>query len=245
MTAEVSNRANSSIPRELTGPLPRNVRLRAGSKRVWTILGFGFLVAGIIYLAWSSFNMVHQYRLRAALRASGQVTIGTVSLVSYQKFKTMVRYTFAVNGVGYSGRSEMPDNVQLDKSEKINIRYLPSNPAMNHPADWEWSAWEELGPVSFAVVIIAITAQLPRYLRRERRLAREGIPAEGVVGSCTRDRNGLRVAYEFRTEKGERFLGSSDCEDVFQPGQSIWILYLPGDPARNRSYPLSDYDIVG
>lgn len=245
MNAEVSNRANSQIPQELTGPVPRNVQLRAGGKQGLTILAFVLLVAGVIFVAWNGFDTVQQFKLRAALRASGQLATGTVLLVMQTRLWTTLHYTFAVNGVGYSGRSDLPDGVQLNKSDKIDIRYLPSNPAMNHPADWEWSEWDVLQPIILAFIFIAIFARLHSYLRRERTLAREGIPAEGVVGSCTRNRNGLRVAYEFRTERGERIFGSSDCKGVLQPGQSIWILYQPGDPTKNRSYPLSEYDIVG
>ena len=246
MNAEFSDRANSQIPQELTGPVPRNVRLRAGSKQGLTALAYALLAVGVIFVVWNIFSTVQQFKLRTALRASGQLAIGTVSLVGDQtRSGTTVHYTFAVNGVGYLGRSEVPDSVQLHDSDKINIRYLPSNPAMNHPADWEWSAWEELQPVSVGIIFIVIIGRVPGYLRRERTLAREGIPAEGVVGSCTRNRNGLRVAYEFRSEKGERIQGTSNCKDVFQPGQSIWNLYQPGDPTKNRSYPLSDYDIVG
>ena len=106
MNAEVSNRANSQIPQELTGPLPRNVQLRAGGKLVWTILAFGLLVAGVIFVAWNGFDTVQQFKLRAALRASGQLATGTVSLPSFgvSNITSLGRIVTCVLGDGPEGK---------------------------------------------------------------------------------------------------------------------------------------------
>ena len=67
-------------------------------------------------------------------------------------------------------------------------------------------------------------------LSRERKLAREGKVAEGVVTDCVQEKNQFRVEYEFHTEDGVLIKGNDDFENAYGAGARIWILYLPQKP---------------
>jgi hypothetical protein len=154
---------------------------------------------------------------------------------------------FAVNGVNYAGKAQMPNyRLILRESNEITIRYLPSDPSLNHPAAWEWSGLSpDLIPEAFALFFVSGGIVALVVLLRDRRLVREGRPAEGVVIDCRPDKAEFRVMYEFRTDGGVLIKGSCNCKEEYEKGDNLWILYLPNRPRRNHSYPMEYFSVVG
>lgn len=248
MNLEAPDRATTKVPEELFGQLPRRVRRAGNDVIVASVILLGFFLLGATFFGWYIFDYVQQTRDRAALRANGRLTAGEVTdLALGRGGKETLHYAFTAQGKSYSGKARLSssDGIILAKTDPLLIRYLPSDPTISHPDAWEWSA---LLDVDWAVVgfpLMVLTTVAFFILRRERRLALEGKPAEGAVTSCTRDGERYRVVYEFLTESGERIRGASSCINSYEDGQKIWILYESERPRRNHAYPLFGYDIVG
>ena len=97
----------------------------------------------------------------------------------------------------------------------------------------------------FTIFLVTMAGIGVAYLLRERKLARKGRAAAGLVTSCTPQKNSFQVEYEFHTEEGESLKGKCDSQDRYEVGATIWIIYLPRKPKRNRPYPLDDWIVVG
>jgi hypothetical protein len=241
----------STMPSELAGPTPRKVQLSfsEGDGRYLLLIVLVFFVGGLIFLVWKAYDDIQQFQQRALLRGDAREVVGEVTGFSFGRYSpTSVNYRFTVNGVTYSGEALEPANpgrgTSRDKADKILIRFLPSNPAINHPDAWEWSAAIGWYFVVGEVFFTSMGGLALAVLLRDRRLAREGKVAAGIVTGCARDDRWFRVDYEFRTEGGVLMKGHNDFKDEYGAGARIWILYLPQKPRRNHNYPLSFYTVV-
>jgi hypothetical protein len=196
--------------------------------------------------AWLGYDDVKQFHRRAVLRVEGQVVVGQVTGFSIARFApTGVKYNFALNGVTYSGKASEPTTgTSLDKADKIPIRFLPSDPAVNHPDSWEWSATIGWLYSVLAIFLTAVGTFAFAVLLRDRSLARKVKAAAGVVTGCTRSGGTFDIEYEFSAGEGLVMRGKGDCADECGPGARVWILYLPQKPRRNSIYPLTYFDVV-
>ena len=63
----------------------------------------------------------------------------------------------------------------LHEADPIAVRYLPSDPTVNHPADWEWSGLEimDLIPEVFMLFFTSVGVIALVALFRNRRLGRQ------------------------------------------------------------------------
>jgi hypothetical protein len=246
-----SGRAALSAPSELAGPLPRPVRLNLnGDARYLFMLVLLFFVGGCIVLGWTAFDDVQQFQRRAVLRTDGREVIGEITGFSHtHNGPTKVKYRFPVYGVTYTGSAAEPDtwgsDPSLSKSDRILVRFLPSNPAINHPDAWEWTVFVGAVPTVFVIFFWVMGGFALVMLLRDRKLAREGKAASAIVTSCTRSDKLFRIEYEFRTEEGASMRGKSDRLEAQEAGAQIWILYLPKRPSRNQTYPLPLFDAAG
>ena len=247
MNLQSSNHGTPTVPRELAGPLPRKVEMDSTDARFLFAVVLIFLVGGAISCGWYTFNSIKQAHQRTALRSDGRKVVGEVTGLSLGRGgKEFVKYSFTFEGKKFLGKARIPGNsgIVLHQQDQILIRFLPLDPAVNHPYAWEWSALMNLDSIGFQLFCAVIIGIALIFLRRERRLAREGKAVPGVVTSCTRKDRQFRVDYDFRTEDGILMTGGSGCKDFYETGTHIWILYLPQRPRRNRSYPLPDYRII-
>lgn len=238
------------LPDELTGPLPRKVRmnLSGGGARFLLILAWCCSVGGSSSLGWNCYHDASQYQIRAALRAGHrEVIVGDVTGFSYGRYSpTNVYYAFTVDGRTYSGEATEPfggmTGEPLNKGGEIPIRFLPSNPTTNHPDGWEWSpGWFYLAGEAFFTALGIVVFLV---LLRDRKLARHGKAAPGVVLSCVRKAPSFRVEYEFRTECGASMRGNSESTDEYVAGARIWVLYLSKRPQRNHIYPMLYHSVA-
>jgi len=237
-------------PPELSGSVPRRVQMNYGDARYLLTVVLLFFVGGLIFLGWLCHEDFRQVRQRALLRRDARETKGQVTGFSFSRYSPMsVNYKFTVDGLIYNGEALEPQNSQpgtsYDKGDEILVRFLPSDPATNHPAAWEWSVaigwWFVVGEAFLTTMgALALIALL-----RSRGLARNGIVASAVVKACRKSDRWFRVDYEFDTENGAFIKGHSDFKEEYGVGARIWVLYLPSKPQRNHSYPLDFYSVVG
>jgi len=234
-----------TYPPELRGPLPRRVQMSSNDASFLLVVVVVCLGIGSIAVGYESSSAIKEMRQRTALRQHGLITTGEVSASHGGHGNSTVSYTFTANGVKYAGRAEMPNyRLILRDSDPIAIRFLPSEPTVNHPADWDWSGTGNLMPILFALFFVTMGSVTLVVLLRDRKLAREGRPARAVVIGCTRDKAQFRLLYEFGTTDGLSVEGSCNCAEEHEEGAYVLILYLPNRPSRNHSYPMEYFTVV-
>lgn len=251
MTVESSEPAIPMMPGELAGPLPRKVRLKVGEGDLRFLLPMIvlFLVGGGIYLGWICNYDFNQFQQRAILRTDAREIDGEVTGFAIRRYVPVgVFYKFIVNGTTYSGEALEPETPgpgsALDKGDNLPIRFLPSNPEVNHPAAWEWTADTAWIPTAGVVGVVFIGAGILVGILREWKLARFGKAVLGVVLGCTPNGRLIRVEYEFKTENGNSIRGNTSRTDELGAGERIWVLYLPQHPRRNHRYPSDFFEAV-
>lgn len=233
-----------AAPRELIGPPPRKVHLyRNGTKL--GIIAASFLVFFVISSAWFCADAVRQIEHKTALQHDGREVIGEITepRLGNRTSEPSVTYAFTVRGTAYSGRAQMPQNLagSLRESDHILVRFLPSDPKINHPDAWAWSPILNLESVAVQILFAIIGGVIIAVLRSERRLASEGMPSIGVITICTPKNRTFWVKYDFSTEDGRSIKGSGYSLKSQEIGTNICVLYLPQNPRRNCPYPLSNF----
>jgi len=232
----------SDAPSELIGPTPRKIRL-CGDGLICLGVALSFLLTASVLGLWLSVNTFTQMQQRTALQRDSRVVVAkaTTRFARGHTSALYVRYTFIVDGAAYSAEKTVPDNlfVSVRDSDHFLVRYLPTNPVINYPDGWEWSLPLNLGSVAFWITIVAIGVGFMMPLIRERRLAREGVPAVGVVTSSVLKNRTFWVEYDFCVDGGRSIKGSGYPSSRQDIGAKIWVLYLRQDPRRNQPYPVS------
>lgn len=238
MDSNVQFATASTIPSELMGQLPRRTRLENGVQ--WALVLTILSAITVAMILWVGMNVVQLTRTRTALRHESNEVIGAVEELTRYR----VHYSFAVNGKSFTGSATRRGS-KLRESDPLSIRYLPSNPAVNHPAAWEEPIDLALFPFFVPAGLVLILMGLQLKMRFIRRLLAEGRPVVAVVTKRTRAGRGqVVVEYEFRTEEGRVMTGSWSDNPEEKIGASICVLYLPQNPRRNLIYPSSDYRVV-
>lgn len=248
MDTNLSSVETTSIPIELTGASPRRLRL-SGNGILMAFASAIMLALTASFAIWDGRDRAQQLEHRAALRHGAREVVGEITRLwsPGRSHKTRVGYTFVVNGISFAGEAQVPKQLAptLRKSEAIAIRFLPADPAINHPAAWEWSAlldWDSLGTfvVGLALGLFPIWA-----LRPERRLVAKGLPAVGEITKCVpAGRGGFSVNFDFHTEDGSVTKGSGWSQGRREIGERVCVLYLPENPKRNLSYPALNYRVI-
>jgi hypothetical protein len=235
---------------EINARLPRRVRLYSDEAPKLLFVAVAVLAAAAIW-----FGCYHYYATRVqqreALRYQGRELTAVVTQLLSAKGGTYVRYTFRVGSVWYQGETKLPRDGRADPSvnQPILVRYLPSDPSVNHPSAWEWSLGWDTVPVLWFVLLAfgAFAAALitAGTLLRERTLAREGLVAEGQVTACSPNRSKFSVEYKFHAEGNVIMEGSNEYSDnEYEVGSSVRVIYLRHHPKTNALYPLSSFYVA-
>lgn len=174
MKTEVSDQPTSSGSDEQLGAV------------LLAILSIFFLLRAT-FSGWYIVDSIQQTRDRAALRANGRLTIGDVTDLNLGRgSKETLHYAFTVQGESYSGRTRLSSSygIVLAKSDHLVIRYLPSDPAINHPDAWEWSPLLNSDSIIIGAFLMAVTTPMFVSVRRKLKLVRERRPTQEVIGSA-------------------------------------------------------------
>ncbi len=234
----------SSMPAELSGKLPRTIQLSDGNEYVPVIIAVLFALA-VIGSLWYGKHAIHEMRQSSALHQDGVDAPGEImKLGRAGRGPDVISYTFAANGRTFSGMTEVPpDLVQsLSKSNTVAVRYIPSNPTINHPSAWEWSLSSEWLLIFMLLGFGSVPYTTWMSYSRDRRVAAYGTPAVGTVTKCqTSGRGRIRIKYEFHTAAGTPIKGIGYSNAIQEIGAAVWVLYLPQNPERSVPYPVPGY----
>jgi hypothetical protein len=244
---EGSEPEEQKFPSELGGSLPRKVQLNSTNASPLLVVALLCMGLGGIAFGYDCYDDLKEIRQRTVLRQEGRDTVGKVSARHAGHGRATVSYIFKVNEGYYSGRAEMPDyRLLLHESDPIAVRYLQTDPGVNHPADWEWSGLEimDLIPQAFVLFLTMVGIVPLVALFRDRKLAREGKRTKGMVIDCSPGKTEFRVEYEFRTDDGVPMTGRTSVSDEYGSGARVWVLYLPQKPQRNSMYPLRYFEVA-
>ncbi len=201
------------------------------------VLAFAmFLLGGFAILVPSSFGRAAQEMTRmVALRRGSRETTGVVAREWKKSSTDTASYTFAAGGVALAGECSMPFLSRLREGDPLPIRFLPSDPAINHPVAWDGPGSGLLIVCVFSAVFPALGIWLVIQLRRDRRLLAEGVPAAGVIVKRSGGLiGGWATEYRFRTEDGRVAEGRGVFSDRQEIGSTVCVLYLPQDPRRYK-----------
>jgi hypothetical protein len=200
-------------------------------------------------------DAVQQMQHKVALRLGGSEAVAEVTKLGVERpsARTVVRYSFNVQGETFTGNAIVPSQLypSVAQSDTIPIRYLPTQPMVNHPSAWAWTALLDLE--SFYSVLLLVAAgmlfQLPGrilLMRVERRVVAEGTPVVASITECVPlyRAGGFIVKYEFRTDSGTEMQGNGWYDSSQESGANICVLYLPQNPKQNQPYPSRNYCVA-
>ncbi|MGA2278628.1 MAG: hypothetical protein ABSG00_13600 [Terracidiphilus sp.] len=238
--------STTDMPLELLSRPPRKIQKSPNSafKMIVFIVANGLIVIGCFCLCKV---VEHQTRIRTALRQEGVEALGEITQLEHiNKGQDEVKYTFTVNGEAVYGRAAVPSELMrsLRESKFLKIRYIPSNPNINHPTAWEES-FSSFWITIYLVIVFEMCCSLYIiYAYKKRQLISQGKPVIGFVKGCAPAYRSFSVRYEFRTEAGDSVIGSGYSKNRHEIGTTIWVLYMPQNPGRNLPYPVPDYIVT-
>jgi hypothetical protein len=142
---------------EANARIPREARFDDGIIAALAFTLFFFA----LWLIPAGFR-AYDIHTRDVLRREGHEANGEVIKSYTGRGSVGVVYRFSVDGVSCPGRANMiADDYRVQApGEKILIRYLPNNPSVNQPANWEWFSLWELPFYLIGLGILAAVAAL-------------------------------------------------------------------------------------
>jgi hypothetical protein len=205
-----------------------------------SIGGVLILVLAVSYAVSIGIDTTRQIRSRTELRGSSNVVRGWKEQLSPggRGRDEKLKYSFSVVGQNYTGETRVPIGHlnAVAYSDGLQIRYLPADPNVNHPADWEWTP--EWGQIVFIPLMFGMGLFLLAAVLIERQVVANGIPVNASITACSANgKGGYRVTYEFRAEDGTEMQGTGWSASDQEVGSRICVLYLPQNPKRNQPYP--------
>ena len=151
-----------------------------------------------------------------------------------------VSYRFTVQERTYTARKGVPPRIwqTLRAGSSLPVRFLPSNPKVNHPIEWDDTPMPNWVPYLVFAALVGTASALAMRLRKQMQLLTEGRPAPGIVTGHRRTKNGTIIRYEFQLMNGATAKGRSQSRRPPAIGAPICVLYDPENPRRNAPYPL-------
>lgn len=226
-----------------SGQGPRAIRL---STRGWglTKVALFFIVPSLLAALWLTIDIPRQLLRREALRRNG--IEASARIEKFGKFgrssEWWVRYVFVAGGKSIRNEVTAPESfvTRLSRADTLRVRYVPSDPENNHPSEWEWAIFSELGwlvPLAWGFPGLLFANEL----FRNHRLAVKGAIAMGIVRCCSQVKGGYKIAYQFPTANGETVEGRGWSWSMKEIGATTEVIYLVCNPKRNQPYPLEHY----
>jgi hypothetical protein len=222
----------------------RPVQLTAGGIALLVVAGLMLLgaVAAAIGLGTMARRQVKDQRLLQEQGVNTDARITRVWRSTGEDKQHWVSYRFTAEERAYDMRKKVPTRIwqTLKAGSSLLVRFLPSNPKVNHPTGWNDTPMPLWVPylVSLAQAVIAWGCTIP--LRIQMRLLTEGRPAQGTVTAHRRTKDGTILRYEFVLLNGATAKGrGGQSRHPAAIGSPICVLYDPENPRRNAPYPLS------
>lgn len=234
-------------PAPLTASRPRDVRLTAGG---WTLVVLAVLLFAAAVGAGIGMYGVTQRQAeeRRAIVADGVMTTGAVTrLWTDGDNRRKVRYEFAADGRAVSGEQRVSTERRrtLQVGSRLDVRYLPSNPAVNDLGGAPRSGMPMALPFIVAPIIAGVGALCLWQVHRQRRLLSDGRVAPGVVTGHSKHRSShggthRSITFTFPLLSGATASGRSGVSSTPPAiGSAITVVYDPDQPTRSAVYPFS------
>jgi hypothetical protein len=236
-----------TVPPELHGAIPRDVRLTAAGKALVAIAiatgAAAFITVIVMSVVYAGAAEETQLRERDGISATARVE--QVVWRRGEHPRRIVTYRYDVGGRSYDGRVTLRENDRRDiaPGTPMPIEFVPSRPEAS------WVAGERPSPFPLWVIPLAalslllIGSLVARIVRRQWILLTEGRAALArVVGfkKVQRDKRRVyRVSYEFETLSGAKQTARGEVGKTPPPiGTVIPIVYHREQPTWSAMYPL-------
>jgi hypothetical protein len=222
----------------------RPVRLTGGGIAL-VVVAVAMLLGAVAAGIGLGITVRRQAKEQLLLREQGVDTDAQVTRLwrstSKEDRRYWVAYRFTVQERAYEARKKVSTRIwqTLTVGSSLPVRYLPSDPKVNHPTEWDDTPMPNWLPylLSGALVAIAFGCTIP--LRIQMRLLTEGRPAPGIVTGHRRTRDGTILRYEFQLLNGATAKGRGQSRRPPGIGSPVCVLYDPENPRRNAPYPLT------
>ncbi|MCU1233288.1 MAG: hypothetical protein JWP63_1255 [Candidatus Solibacter sp.] len=203
------------------------------------ILVVGGFAAGI-FLARAARLEAQRQRLLDQQGITTEATVTRVWRTSDKSNQPRVAYRYQFEGSIYTGSVNAPRDLWrgLKVGSRLIVRFVPSQPSISHPVDWQRRDTPVWLPYLVAAMLAGIGVIPVWRLAFEMRLLAEGRPAAGRV-TAIRNAKGPVVHYEFELPNGTKLKGRARVSKAPPPGETVCILYDPERPKRNALYPMS------
>ena len=211
-----------------------------------TVLGVVFLI-GAPVLGMLVFQQSNKAgNKRSLLRQEGVATTAVITRLwgtGGKDNRHMVQYRFAAENRDVEGKAQAPFRIWKGfvTGAGIPIRFVPAQPEVNHPSEWELSQvpmWVALLPGGILLLPSVVFFIL---IRKQMRLLSEGRPAPGTVTRIKRTDKAVIVYYDFTLLSGAVMKGRSGggrWRPALGVGSPVCVLYDPENPRRNAIYPM-------
>jgi hypothetical protein len=230
---------SASIPDELRQNVPRKVRLagRGLYYIIGTLIVSGAFLALVIALSVGDAKLAKQDK---QLADAGRMTY------TDDVFRSggIVFYSFRFDGETYHGKVSVPQEyrARVDRyhqSGSFPILFLPSNPSISRPYDWQNRETVPWLKRFFAFLVIIQWCGLGKYVLRDFRLVRSGEVAIGRVIKClyNRSNGSIRLRYEFRDADGLLTEGRGEYPTRLDVNSKVVVMYLSKVGGKSRPYP--------
>jgi uncharacterized protein DUF3592 len=221
----------------------RPVRL-SGQGRAMVVISAVMLAAWPVLGLFLDSRAVRERDERQHLVSEGRETDAVITRVwrsGKDDADHMVAYRFTAAGEEIQGRSSAPARIwrNLEPGGSLPVRYVPSNPKINHPAEWRGAVLPRWLPLVLMPPFWIPAVMFTVLIRRQMRLLSEGRPAPGTITGVKRRDKTMLVTYEFRVLSGAIVKGKSSAGR--RPpitGSAVCVLYDPENPRHNALYPL-------
>ena len=207
---------------------------------VAAMMSMGAVAAGI-GLGTTAKRQAKDHRLLQEQGVNTEAQITRVWRSGDKNQQHLVSYRFTVQEREYVARKGVPPRIwqTLKAGSSLPVRFLPSDPKVNHPSEWSDTPMPSWLPylVFGALIATAFGCTIP--LRIQMRLLTEGRPAPGTVTGHRRTKDGTIIRYEFVLLNGATAKGRGQSRRPPAIGAPICVLYDPENPRRNAPYPLT------
>jgi len=208
------------------------------------VIGAVMLACSLVLALFLNSRAIRERDEQQHLRSEGRETTAVITRV-WRSGKDgadhMVAYRFSVAEEETQGRSSAPARIWrgLEAGGTLAVRYVPSNPKVNHPVEWKaeilprWLPFVLMPPFWIPAAIFTVA------IRTQTRLLAEGRPAQGTITGVKRRDKAMVLTYEFHVLSGALVKGKSNAGR--RPpliGSEVCVLYDPENPRRNALYPL-------
>lgn len=223
---------------------PRDVRLTAGGGAL-AALSAALFAAALVVGVGLEVVAEREHESRRLLRDEGADARGEVVRLwraRGEKRQPWVAYRFTVDERAHEAAVRAPLGLwrRLAVGSPLEVRYLPSDPHLNHPRGLEPQPMPPVVPYLAAAALAALGALPLVAIRGQRRLLTEGRAARAVVTRHSKDQHGTVAHYEFATLGGTTAAGKlGPTRKPVAVGSTLCVIYDPESPKNNAAYPLS------